>query len=153
MQRLGLRPVRKRVYIPTVRVAVGSPHPRNGTDLNSLAHPCQIDPPVRTARFLYASLGAKGPPTLWYVGNVDGLNITLPVSLKLLRCLANLVLASPSCEGATVPSLGASAPGPGGTSRKPLPAPEGDTSGRALLSPRLGLGTGNRWGRLGTSWG
>src|SRR5208337_1806534 len=63
---------------------------------------------------------------------------------------------SSSSEGATVHGLGASAPGPGDTSKEAFSSPGGATGasrGRALLSPRLGLGTGKGRGRLGTSWG
>ncbi len=63
---------------------------------------------------------------------------------------------SSGSEGATVHSLGASAPGPGDTSREAFSSPVGATGasrGRALLSPRLGLGTGKSRCRLGTSWG
>ena len=63
---------------------------------------------------------------------------------------------SSSSKGATVHSLRASAPGPGDTSKEVLFSPGGATAasrGRALLSPRLGLGMGKGKGRLGTSWG
>src|SRR5208337_3284131 len=63
---------------------------------------------------------------------------------------------SSSSGGATVHRLGALAPGPGDTSKEAFSSPGGATGasrGRALLSPRLGLGTGKRKGRLGTSWG
>src|SRR5271157_5831579 len=62
----------------------------------------------------------------------------------------------PSRVAATVHSLRASAPGPGDTSKEVLSSPGGATAasrGRALLSPRFGLGTGKGKGRLGTSWG
>ncbi len=51
---------------------------------------------------------------------------------------------SSSSEGAIVHSLGASAPGPGDTSKKPFPAPAARLSrhGRAHLWPRLGLDRG-----------
>ena len=59
---------------------------------------------------------------------------------------------SSSSEGATVHSLGASAPGPGDTSKEAFSSPGGATGvsrGRALLSPRWG----SKRGRARVAWG
>ena len=59
---------------------------------------------------------------------------------------------SSSSEGATVHSLGASAPGPGDTSKEAFSSSAGATGasrGRALLSPRWG----SKRGRARVAWG